>query len=162
MKKEALKRRKGKGERKKKGWQREKDNHFWTKKKEWREVKRRKKVAEEILLEEKFAIVENGDVTATKLSIFKRMEYVLSTVKSAQTYGPKTKKDAAFSACVGYTSNTIGLNGFKTPHNLTERRHLGIHIFHPENRRSPWWLMEMWHLSKKLIPLYDQSFGNGD
>ena len=115
----ALRRRKGRGERKKKGWRRgEKDDHFSTERKEKREVKRRKRHMEEEILERDFEVIENGDTLAKKWSILKRMEYVLSTVKSSQTYGPKNKKNATFSACIGYTSNTLGLNGFETPHNL--------------------------------------------
>ena len=129
--------------------------------KEKREVKRRKKNKEEETLEASFPILEGGDVVTIKQLLMRWMEYMLSSVKSSTKYGPRSKENADFSACIGFTSNTIGLNGFQTLHNLRERRHLGIHLFNPLGRRAPWWLLEMWHLSTKLIPLYGDVFSGG-
>lgn len=158
-----LRKKRGRGERRNRRWRKDKDDHFWSDRKEKREVKRRKRQVEEEMLEKLFPILEDGSIVEKKQSIFRRFEYVLSAVRSARKDGPSNKKqNADFSACIGYTSNTIGLNGFKMPHNLWERRHLGIHVFRPENRRAPWWLLESWRLSKLLIPLYDASFGDGN
>jgi len=156
-----LRKKKGRGEKKNRGWYRKKDDKFSSERKEKREIKRRKKRKEEEILEEQYAVPLEGTITAKKIAIFRRMEYVLSTVKSSARYGPRSKQNVDFSACIGYTSNTLGLNGFKTPHNLRERKHLGIYLFRPENRRSPWWLKEMWELSQVLVPLYDKNFGKG-
>jgi len=113
-----LKRKRGKGERRKKGWHKENDDWSHSGQKEKREVKRRKKNKEEEMLEASFPILEGGNVVAIKQSLMHRMEYVLSSIKSSAKYGPRSKENADFSACIGFTSNTIGLNGFRTPHNL--------------------------------------------
>lgn len=156
-----LRRKKGRGERRRKAWRKEKDDRFSSERKERREMQRRKRNLEESVLEETYPVRLEGDDNERKRSIFRRMEYVLSTAKSSSRYGPRSKQNADFSACIGYTCNTIGLNGFKTPHNLRERKHLGRHLFHPENHRAPWWLKEMWRLSQMLIPLYKVDFGGG-
>ena len=158
----ALKRKRGRGERRSKGRQKERDDHFSSERKERREVKRRIQQGEEAILEEKYAVINTGDELKLKQSIFEQMEYILSTIRISAVAGRnRNKPNASFSKCIGYTANTFGLNGFKTPHNLKERKHLGIYVFSPENHRVPWWLLEMWNLSKLLIPLYDKSWGEG-
>lgn len=83
-----LRRKRGKGERRKRGWRKEKGDHFWSKRKEKREVARRKRHAEEELLEKKFPVIEDQGDLEKKRSIFRRWEYTLSAVQSTAKYGP--------------------------------------------------------------------------
>ena len=56
----------------------------------------------------------------------------------------------------------MGANGFLTPHNMTERKGVGVCTTDPLVKKSPpKWLKEMWTLGKELIMDIDPIFGSG-
>ena len=138
-----------------------KDTKHKDKGKEKRETKRRRREEEKQSMD--FPIPEDGNPLEKKKAIFCSLEKILSEVKSSKNYRtPKSRNKVVFSACVGYTSNTFGLNGFKDTHPQKERRgYLGVCPKGPENKRTNKWLRKIWDLSKQLMPLYDPLWGNG-
>lgn len=95
------------------------------------------------------------------------IESLLETVKSTQNYGKRKKELNDFSAVVGYTSNTFGLNGFGRTsgirHNMIERNHLGVCVTDPLLRKSvPGWLKKLWVLVKEILLTIDDEFFSGN
>lgn len=163
----SLMRKRKRGERKNSGWTMRKDTKNYKKIGVRRELKKRKREEEAKKFEDEFAIAdvcENGNTNERKKSLFRRLEHLLSEVKSKQNYGPRKAKNLMvdFSAVIGFTANTRGLKCFESPHPQTERYYLGICQTDPEEKRSNYWLREIWRLSKLLIPLYDPNFGESN
>lgn len=148
------------GERKSQRWGKStKDDRRKGKREEGREKKKRKLEEERRKFEEDYPIIQGDDIDATKKSLFLRLEAILERVKSSRNYGSRKNQKVAFSAVVGYTSNTFGLQGFEFEHPQSDREHLGVNVVGPEFKKCPAWLSEIWELSKILLPLYDPSFG---
>ena len=141
------------GERKRKGWSRKKDDRHQTKRQLEREKRKKKKES----VEPAFPSTESPEIQERFL--LSRLEEILSSVRSGSSYRMKNGKKIDFSAMVGFTSNTLGLKGFEMLHPQPEQRGLGICINSPENRKISNWLRKIWSISKLLLPLYDRNYG---
>lgn len=94
----------------------------------------------------------------------RKIEKLLSQVRSRRTIPSKKKEEnLAFACLVGNgTTNVRGCRGFTTPHNMLERKHFGVCLTDPmEKKSTPQWLKDLWVLGRELILDVDPFFALG-